>query len=592
MFVNIASYKFVALDDLPEMRKHLLLLTRNLALKGSILISTEGINMFLAGTRESIDAFFADLRTRPEFEDITIKESLSDEQPFNRMLVKIKQEIIAFGIDGIEPGKRTSPKLEAKELKRWLDEGRPLKLLDVRNEYEIKLGTFDGAEKLGIDHFRDFPEAVDRWETEDRETPVVMFCTGGIRCEKAGPLMEQKGFKNIYQLDGGILKYFEECGGEHYDGDCFVFDQRVAVDSQLQETETAQCYACQLPLTAEEQQSDKYVPGVSCPHCYLTPDESLSRTLEERNAAIQELVNPLPGCTSYINKRPIHIPAAADGKRFIDHLTSTFVFVEPDAWQERFDLELLLLDGKPATPDTIVESGQRFEHWFPDTVEPPVNGDIRILHEDESLVVVNKPAPMPMHPCGRFNKNSLTSILAELYYPQQLRLAHRLDSNTSGVAIFCRKKQAASKVQPQFAKAGVRKCYRCRIHGHPAKDEFECQAEISPRTRPAGARFIEAGGLTAHTEFTVFERCADGTSLIEARPITGRTNQIRIHLWHLGFPIVGDPMYLPNQEIKPKQTLSLDDPPLCLHAYSIEFTHPTSEQRVTYSAPVPAWYSE
>ncbi|MEM7313012.1 MAG: RluA family pseudouridine synthase, partial [Planctomycetota bacterium] len=176
-------------------------------------------------------------------------------------------------------------------------------------------------------------------------------------------------------------------------------------------------------------------------------------------------------------------------------------------------------------------------------------------------------------------------------WPQQLRLAHRLDSNTSGVVVLCRKKFSASKVQPQFEGSGVKKRYRCLVHGHPPEDEFESTAAISPKTRPAGGRFIEAGGLPAHTEFTVLERLEGGTSLVEARPITGRTNQIRIHLWDLEFPIVGDPMYLPDKATRSKQTLSPDDPPMCLHAYSIEFTHPISEERVVYKADLPDWYS-
>ena len=154
----------------------------------------------------------------------TPKESPSAEQPFNRMLVKIKKEIIAFGVAGIDPASRPTPKLSARELKQWLDEGRPVTLLDIRNDYEVRMGTFRGARRAGIDHFREFPAAVQQLPAELKQQPVVMFCTGGIRCEKAGPFMEQAGFQNVHQLDGGILKYFEECGGAHYDGECFVFE--------------------------------------------------------------------------------------------------------------------------------------------------------------------------------------------------------------------------------------------------------------------------------------------------------------------------------------------------------------------------------
>src|SRR5262249_5606336 len=149
----------------------------------------------------------------------------SAEQPFRRMLVKVKQEIIAFGVAGIEPGRTTSTKLAPQTLKQWLDEGRPVTLLDTRNDYEVRLGTFENAVTLGIDHFRSFPAAVRELPAAMKQQPIVMFCTGGIRCEKAGPLMEREGFEQVFQLDGGILKYFEECGGEHYDGECFVFDR-------------------------------------------------------------------------------------------------------------------------------------------------------------------------------------------------------------------------------------------------------------------------------------------------------------------------------------------------------------------------------
>ena len=265
--VNIAAYKFVSLTNLNERRQRLRTFCRSLDLKGTILLSPEGINLFLAGPRQHIDAVVNELADDAEVGPLEVKESLSDHQPFSRMLVKLKKEIIAFGVDGIEPAKRTSPKLPAKELKQWLDEGRPFTLLDVRNDYEVDLGTFAGAEAIGVDHFRDFPEAARRWRPKCKSEPVVMFCTGGIRCEKAGPFMEQVGFENIYQLDGGILKYFEVCGQEHFDGECFVFDKRVAVDGQLQETDTALCFACQSTLTVQEQQAPDYVPGESCPYC-------------------------------------------------------------------------------------------------------------------------------------------------------------------------------------------------------------------------------------------------------------------------------------------------------------------------------------
>lgn len=266
--VNLALYKFAPLTGLPAQRAHLLALTQGAGMKGTILLSPEGINLCVAGSREGVDALLAALRVVPGLAELAPKESLGDRQPFNRMLVKIKKEIIAFGVAGIDPAGHPSPKLPPRALKQWLDEGRPVTLLDTRNDYEIRLGSFKGAITAGIGHFRDFPDAVSRLPAAMKTQPVVMFCTGGIRCEKAGPFMEQAGFQKIYQLEGGILKYFEECGAAHYDGECFVFDQRVGLDPGLQETDSVLCFNCQMPLTILEQQDPRYVPDRSCPHCH------------------------------------------------------------------------------------------------------------------------------------------------------------------------------------------------------------------------------------------------------------------------------------------------------------------------------------
>lgn len=266
--VNIAAYKFVTLTDMAERRERLRELCLGLELKGTILLSPEGINLFLAGSREATDHLLRELSADAEIGPLEVKKSFSDHQPFSRMLVRLKQEIIAFGIDGIAPAQQTSPKLSPQQLKQWLDEGRNIKLLDVRNDYEIDLGTFAGAEAIGVDHFRNFPAAAESLPEEMKDETIVMFCTGGIRCEKAGPYMQQIGFQDVLQLEGGILKYFEECGQQHFDGECFVFDKRVALDGELKETDTALCFACQSTLTFEEQQSPQYVPGESCPYCY------------------------------------------------------------------------------------------------------------------------------------------------------------------------------------------------------------------------------------------------------------------------------------------------------------------------------------
>jgi UPF0176 protein len=268
VIVNLSAYKFAPLENLPALRERLKAVTAAAELKGTILLSPEGINFFVAGERAKIDELMTVLRAVPGLEDLAPKESGSEQPPFNRMLVKIKKEIIAFGVEGIDPARRPTTKLAAATLKEWLDQGRPVTLLDTRNNYEVRMGTFRGALRADIEHFREFPEAVRRLPVALKAQPVVMFCTGGIRCEKAGPFMEREGFQHVFQLDGGILKYFEQCGGAHYDGECFVFDQRVGVDAALRETDSELCFNCQMPLTAAEQRHPHYVYEKSCPHCF------------------------------------------------------------------------------------------------------------------------------------------------------------------------------------------------------------------------------------------------------------------------------------------------------------------------------------
>ncbi|MGI9109109.1 MAG: rhodanese-related sulfurtransferase [Opitutales bacterium] len=265
--INLSCYKFAPLEGLEELRAKLQEVAKAHGLKGTILLAPEGVNFFLAGTRSQLAAALDVIRAVPGLAEIAPKESPSSEQPFKRMLVKIKKEIIAFGVEGVDPARRPSAKISAKQLKQWLDEGRPVTLLDTRNDYEIRMGTFKGAVVPRIWNFRDFPAAVARLPAELKTQPVVMFCTGGIRCEKAGPFMAMQGYTDVLQLDGGILKYFEEVGGAHYDGECFVFDERVGVGPDLRETGSVICFNCQMPLTVEDQKRPDYVYEKTCLHC-------------------------------------------------------------------------------------------------------------------------------------------------------------------------------------------------------------------------------------------------------------------------------------------------------------------------------------
>ena len=235
--VNIAAYKFVSLEDLPARRDHLKSRCNELQLKGTILLAPEGINLFLAGSTVNIAIFKSELQSEPTFAGIQFKDSFSDQQPFGKLLVKIKKEIIAFGVPQVNPAEQPAERLSARTLKAWLDEGRDVVLLDTRNAFEVKHGTFKRAQDFGIAQFRDFPEATARADPSLKDKTIVTFCTGGIRCEKAAPFLLQQGFKKVFQLDGGILKYFEDCGDAHFDGECFVFDERVALDTDLMPTD-------------------------------------------------------------------------------------------------------------------------------------------------------------------------------------------------------------------------------------------------------------------------------------------------------------------------------------------------------------------
>jgi UPF0176 protein len=589
--LNIAAYRFLPVSDLRPLRERLQRQCNDWQLKGTILLSPEGINLFVAGPGDKIEHLLTELRGLPGLETLEPKVSETDHQPFNRMLVRIKKEIIAFGVDGIDPARRTSPKLAPKELKRWLDEGRPVTLLDTRNDYEVKLGTFRNALPIGIDHFRDFPRAVDKLAPELKQQPIVMFCTGGIRCEKAGPYMEREGFEHVFQLDGGILKYFEECGGEHYDGECFVFDGRVGVDASLHETESSQCFKCQSPLTQEDQRHEHYVPGESCPYCFKTEAQQMAASIARRHEQIRKLAAELPGRHPQDRFKPVKVPADCDGKTLLEALCRVAALLPAEGWQQRCDDGRVLDDAdQPASADRIVRAGERFRHKLPAVIEPDVNMHVEILHEDEALIVLNKPAPLPMHAGGRFHSNTLQYVLDTVYYPQKPRPSHRLDANTTGVLVVARTKHFAGRIQPQFARGEVEKVYLVRVQGQPTADEFNCDAPISDVAGALGSRIVDPEtGLPARTDFRVLQRFADGTTLMEARPLTGRTNQIRVHLWHLGFPVCGDPTYWPEGRLGDSQTLEVDAPPLCLHASSLTIVHPVSRKKVQFTAPQPAW---
>jgi len=236
--LNISAYKFVPLPDATVLRERLLATALERSLKGTILLAEEGINLFLAGPASDVREFVTQLRQDARFSDISPKESWSETQPFKKMLVKVKGEIIRMNYPTIRPAEGRAPAVTPATVKRWLDqgqddEGRPVVTLDTRNDFEVDAGTFAGAIDWRITKFTEFPQAVLDHKAELEGKTVVSFCTGGIRCEKAAILMHEFGLDHVYQLEGGILKYFEETDGSHYQGSCFVFDERRAVGPDL-----------------------------------------------------------------------------------------------------------------------------------------------------------------------------------------------------------------------------------------------------------------------------------------------------------------------------------------------------------------------
>ena len=229
--ITIAGYRFTELTNLPDLKQKFHRQCSLLAIMGTILLSNEGININLSGSKDNVNAFKAWLQTQESFSNMRFHQHKVDGIPYQRLKIKIKKEIITFRKPDVDVSNMRAPSLPPKVLKEWLDEGRDIVLLDTRNDYEVEAGTFVGALDLKLKHFGELPDAV---APLDREKTIVMFCTGGIRCEKAALHMQHQGFSSVYQLDGGILGYFSEVGGAHYQGGCFVFDERVVVASDQQ----------------------------------------------------------------------------------------------------------------------------------------------------------------------------------------------------------------------------------------------------------------------------------------------------------------------------------------------------------------------
>jgi len=283
-----AMYRFVDLPNYESIQAPLLKVMKDLDIKGTLLLASEGINGTVSGTQESVESLLAWLRDIQEFAEIDYKLSFDETQPFYRTKVKLKKEIVTMGVEGIDPKRVVGTYVKPRDWNSLISDPEVL-LIDTRNDYEFEIGTFEGAINPVTDTFREFPKYVEENLDPEKHKKVAMFCTGGIRCEKSTAYLKEKGFDEVYHLEGGILKYLEEVPEEEtlWKGDCFVFDNRVAVNHKLEKSAYDQCHACRLPITEEDMQHEHYKKGVSCPRCYgkHTPDQI--KRFEERQKQIE-----------------------------------------------------------------------------------------------------------------------------------------------------------------------------------------------------------------------------------------------------------------------------------------------------------------
>jgi UPF0176 protein len=291
-YLVTAFYQFSKNVQYVELQQPLLEFCQKHQLKGTILLATEGINGTIAGNEESIGLFHDYIKNNKQFnglfKNLEHKESWSKENPFYRMKVRLKKEIVALGVEGVSPTKQVGQYVRPEDWNDLISDPNTI-IIDTRNDYEVDIGTFKNAINPNTKTFREFPDYVDKNLDPYKHKKIAMFCTGGIRCEKATSLMLQKGFNEVYHLQGGILKYLEKVpeNDSLWSGECFVFDQRVAVKHNLIESDYDQCYACRHPLSPDEMKSNDYKPGISCPYCFDQLSLEKKHSLKERQQQIE-----------------------------------------------------------------------------------------------------------------------------------------------------------------------------------------------------------------------------------------------------------------------------------------------------------------
>ncbi|MCG8393370.1 MAG: rhodanese-related sulfurtransferase [Pseudomonadales bacterium] len=286
--VVAALYKFVRLDDFEQLREPLLELMHAQNVRGTLLLANEGINGTISGPRAGINAVLDWLRADARLADLEHKESFHDEHPFLRTKVKLKKEIVTMGVEGIDPNRTVGTYLTPEEWNQVISDPETV-LIDTRNDYEVEVGTFKGAINPETTTFREFPEYVKQTLDPGKHKKVAMFCTGGIRCEKSTAFLKEQGFEEVYHLKGGILKYLEEMPKEKslWEGECFVFDERVTVDHDLNPGDYDQCHACRRPISEADKASEQYQLGVSCPKCFDESSPEQKARFAERQKQIE-----------------------------------------------------------------------------------------------------------------------------------------------------------------------------------------------------------------------------------------------------------------------------------------------------------------
>ena len=287
-YLNVAFYKFVHFPNYTSYQSKILNFCVERNIKGTILLAEEGINVTAAGTKKNIYELLNFLKTDNRFSDITHKESYSEEIPFHRMRVKLKKEIVSLGQPNINLSNRSGIRVDPKNWNILLADPDVV-LVDARNDYEYQIGTFKNAISPKTTNFREFPTFIKEKLSSMKNKKIAIFCTGGIRCEKASSYMLSKGFENVYQLNGGILKYMDEIETDKslWEGECFVFDSRVSVDSELAEGNYEQCYACRRPLSEKDLLSNLYQKGISCPYCINETSDAQRASFRERQQQVE-----------------------------------------------------------------------------------------------------------------------------------------------------------------------------------------------------------------------------------------------------------------------------------------------------------------